>query len=103
MSSPLKDRITEDMKAAMRAKDDRLLAIRGLLAACKQREIDERIVLDDVAVVAIVDKQIKRRRATSKGSFSLTRIVVMSVGVRKWKVHRLSRSDMLVSQQSPAL
>ena len=59
----LKDRITEDMKAAMRAKDaPRLLTIRGLLAACKQREVDERIVLDDAAVVAIVDKLVKQRR-----------------------------------------
>jgi uncharacterized protein YqeY len=59
----LKDRITEDMKAAMRAKDaDRLLAIRGLLAACKQREVDERIVLDDAAVVGIVDKLVKQRK-----------------------------------------
>ena len=59
----LKDRITEDMKAAMRAKDaDRLLAIRGLLAALKQREVDEPIVLDDAAVVAIVDKLIKQRK-----------------------------------------
>ena len=64
MTAPsLKDRITEDMKAAMRAKDsDRLLAIRMLLAACKQREVDERIVLDDAAVVSIVDKQLKQRR-----------------------------------------
>ena len=61
--STLKDRITEDMKSAMRAKDsERLLAIRMLLAACKQREVDERIVLDDAAVVAIVDKQIKQRK-----------------------------------------
>ena len=59
----LKDRITDDMKAAMRAKDaDRLLTIRGLLAALKQREVDERIVLDDAAVVAIVDKLAKQRR-----------------------------------------
>lgn len=59
----LKDRITEDMKAAMRAKDSaRLSAIRMLLAACKQREVDERITLDDAAVVAIVDKLIKQRR-----------------------------------------
>ena len=59
----LKDRITEDMKAAMRAKDaDRLLAIRGLLAACKQREVDERIVLDDAAVIAIIDKLVKQRK-----------------------------------------
>ena len=59
----LKDRITEDMKAAMRARQaDRLLAIRGLLAAIKQREVDERIVLDDAAVVAIVDKLVKQRK-----------------------------------------
>ena len=59
----LKDRITEDMKAAMRAKEaDRLGAIRMLLAALKQREVDERIVLDDAAVVAIVDKLVKQRK-----------------------------------------
>jgi len=59
----LKDRVTEDMKAAMRAKDaPRLLTIRGLLAACKQREVDERIVLDDAAVIGLVDKQIKQRK-----------------------------------------
>ena len=59
----LKDRITDDMKAAMRAKDaPRLLTIRGLLAAIKQREVDERIVLDDGAVVAIVDKLVKQRK-----------------------------------------
>ncbi len=61
--SPLKERITEDMKTAMRAKDaERLGTIRMLLAACKQREVDERIELDDVAVVAIVDKLIKQRK-----------------------------------------
>ncbi|MFM7848442.1 MAG: GatB/YqeY domain-containing protein [Rubrivivax sp.] len=59
----LKDRITDDMKAAMRAKDaERLSTIRMLLAACKQREVDERIVLDDAAVVGIVDKLIKQRK-----------------------------------------
>ncbi len=59
----LKDRITDDMKAAMRAKEAaRLLAIRGLLAAIKQREVDERITLDDVAVVAIIDKLVKQRK-----------------------------------------
>jgi uncharacterized protein len=59
----LKDRITDDMKAAMKAKDsERLSAIRMLLAACKQREVDERIALDDAAVVAIVDKLIKQRK-----------------------------------------
>ena len=59
----LKDQITEDMKTAMRAKDsERLGTIRLLLAACKQKEVDERIVLDDVAVIAIIDKMIKQRK-----------------------------------------
>ncbi|MEY8877080.1 MAG: GatB/YqeY domain-containing protein [Leptothrix sp. (in: b-proteobacteria)] len=59
----LKDRITEDMKNAMRAKDaERLGTIRLLLAALKQKEVDERIVLDDAMVVAIVDKLIKQRK-----------------------------------------
>jgi len=59
----LKDQITEDMKNAMRAKDSaRLGAIRLLLAAAKQKEVDERMVLDDIAMVAIVDKLIKQRK-----------------------------------------
>jgi len=59
----LKERIHEDMKTAMRAKDaPRLLTIRGLLAAVKQREVDERITLDDAAVVAIVDRLCKQRK-----------------------------------------
>lgn len=59
----LKDRITDDMKTAMRARDaDRLLVVRGLLAAIKQREIDERICLDDDAVTAVVERLIKQRR-----------------------------------------
>ena len=59
----LKDQITEDMKTAMRAKDsERLGTIRLLLAACKQREVDERIVLTDADVVALVDKLIKQRK-----------------------------------------
>jgi hypothetical protein len=59
----LKDRITDDMKAALRAKQaDRLSTIRMLLAAVKQREVDERITLDDAQVVGVVDKLIKQRR-----------------------------------------
>ena len=59
----LKERITEDMKAAMRAKDaPRLGAIRLLLAAIKQREVDERIELDDAQVVGVVDKLAKQRK-----------------------------------------
>lgn len=59
----LKDQITEDMKTAMRAKDsERLGTIRLLLAALKQKEVDERIVLDDTQVIAIIDKLIKQRK-----------------------------------------
>ena len=59
----LKERITEDMKAAMRAKDsERLGTIRLLTAAMKQKEVDERIELDDLAVIAIVDKMLKQRK-----------------------------------------
>ncbi|MFC7408175.1 GatB/YqeY domain-containing protein [Hydrogenophaga atypica] len=59
----LKDQITEDMKTAMRAKDSaRLGTIRLLQAAMKQKEVDERITLDDAAVIAIVDKLVKQRK-----------------------------------------
>jgi uncharacterized protein YqeY len=59
----LKERITEDMKAAMRGREaDRLSAIRLLLAAIKQKEVDERVALDDTAVTSIVEKLIKQRR-----------------------------------------
>ena len=59
----LKNRITEDMKTAMRAKDSaRLSAIRMLLAAIKQREVDERIELADADVLTVIDKMIKQRR-----------------------------------------
>jgi uncharacterized protein YqeY len=59
----LKARITDDMKAAMRAKETvRLGAIRLLLAAMKQKEVDERVELDDAAVAVIVEKLLKQRR-----------------------------------------
>jgi uncharacterized protein YqeY len=59
----LKLQISEDMKTAMRAKDSsRLGAVRLLLAAIKQKEVDERIELDDVAVIAIVEKLLKQRK-----------------------------------------
>jgi uncharacterized protein YqeY len=59
----LKNQITEDMKTAMRAKDsERLGTIRLLLAAMKQKEVDERVELDDPMVVAIVDKLVKQRK-----------------------------------------
>ncbi len=59
----LKDRINDDMKAAMRAREtERLATIRLLLAAIKQREVDERTTLDDAAVTAVIDKMIKQRK-----------------------------------------
>lgn len=59
----LKDRITEDMKQAMRAKDQaRLDTIRMLLAAIQRREVDERITLDDAQVMAVIEKQIRQSR-----------------------------------------
>jgi uncharacterized protein YqeY len=61
--SSLKDRITEDMKAAMRAKDaERLGTIRMITSAIKQREVDERIQLDDTQVLAVIEKMIKMRK-----------------------------------------
>ena len=59
----LKDQISDDMKTAMRAKDtQRLGTIRLLLAAIKQKEVDERVTLDDAGVVAVVDKMLKQRK-----------------------------------------
>jgi uncharacterized protein YqeY len=60
---PLRDQVNEDMKAAMKAREaEKLAAIRLLLAALKQREVDERITLDDAAVIAVVEKMIKQRK-----------------------------------------
>jgi len=59
----LKARITDDMKNAMRAKEtERLATIRLLTAAIKQKEVDERIELDDAAVVGVIDKMVKQRK-----------------------------------------
>ena len=63
----LKIRLQEEMKDAMRAKaKERLVVIRGVLAAIKQREIDEQIELDDIQVLAILDKLVKQRRDSSQ-------------------------------------
>ena len=60
---PLKDRITEDMKTAMRAGEkERLATIRLILSAIKQREVDERITLDDSQVLAAIEKMVKQRK-----------------------------------------
>ena len=59
----LKDQITEDMKTAMRAKDsERLATIRLLMAAIKQKEVDERVELDDAMVVGVIDRMVKQRK-----------------------------------------
>ena len=59
----LKEQITEDMKSAMRAKEaERLATVRLLLAAIKQKEVDEQIQLDDAGVIAVVDKMLKQRK-----------------------------------------
>jgi uncharacterized protein YqeY len=59
----LKERITEDMKAAMRASEkERLSTIRMVQAAIKQREVDERITLDDAQVIAVLEKMVKQRK-----------------------------------------
>lgn len=63
MSSPIKERIVEDMKTAMRSHEkERLATIRLIMAALKQREVDERITLTDEHVLAILNKMIKQRR-----------------------------------------
>jgi uncharacterized protein YqeY len=98
----LKDHITEDMKAAMRAKDaERLGTIRLLLAACKQKEVDERVVLDDAAVVAIVDKLIKQRKDSIAAYVSAARQDLADKEEAELKVlqaylpERLSADDVL--------
>ncbi|WP_028202977.1 GatB/YqeY domain-containing protein [Paraburkholderia nodosa] len=59
----LKDQINDDMKTAMRAREsERLATIRLLLAAIKQREVDERVTLDDAGITAVIDKMIKQRK-----------------------------------------
>lgn len=61
--SPLKSRLSDEMKAAMRAKDaPRLATLRFLLAAVKQKEVDDRLELSDADIVAILEKQVKQRR-----------------------------------------
>jgi uncharacterized protein YqeY len=67
MADSLKDQLTADMKDAMRSKDkERLGTVRLILAAIKQREVDERIELDDTQVLAVLDKMVKQRRDSIK-------------------------------------
>ncbi len=97
----LKDQITEDMKTAMRAKDSaRLGTIRLLQAAMKQKEVDERVTLDDVAVIAIVDKLIKQRKDSiaayaQAGRQDLAAVEAAEIEVLKvYLPHRLSADEI---------
>jgi uncharacterized protein YqeY len=90
----LKDRITEDMKSAMRAGEkDRLSCIRMLQAGIKQREVDERITLDDAQVLAVIDKMIKQRKES---------VVQFEAGNRADLVAKESAEIALLSNYLPA-
>ena len=99
----LKEQITEDMKAAMRAKDmERLGTIRLLTAAMKQKEVDERVVLDDAAIVAIVDKLIKQRKDSIEAFLKAERQELADKEAAEMKVlqaylpQRMSADEVLV-------
>jgi len=90
----LKERITEDMKNAMRAKDsERLATIRMITAGIKQREVDERISLDDVQVLSVVEKMIKTRKES---------IVQFQAGNRPDLVEKESKEVALLQSYLPA-
>jgi uncharacterized protein YqeY len=90
----LKDRVTEDMKAAMRAKDsERLGTIRMITAAIKQREVDERITLDDTQVLSVIEKMIKTRKES---------IVQFKSGGREDLVARETREVELLQGYLPS-
>ena len=105
--SALKERISEDMKAAMRAKDTaRLGTIRLLQAAMKQKEVDERIELDDAAVIAIVDKLIKQRKDSVAAYESANRQDLADIERNEMKVlevylpQRLSAEEITAAVQA---
>ena len=103
----LKDQITEDMKTAMRAKDSaRLGTIRLLMAAMKQKEVDERVELDDTTVIAIVDKLIKQRKDSVTAYLSANRQDLADVESAEMKVlevylpQRLSAEEITLAVQA---
>ena len=99
----LKDKITEDMKTAMRAKDaERLGTIRLLLSAIKQKEVDERVVVDDVAVIAIVDKLIKQRKDSITAFESANRQDLADIEARELKVLEVYLPVRLTSDEVTA-
>ena len=103
----LKEQITEDMKTAMRAKDsERLGTIRLLQAAMKQKEVDERVTLDDTAVIAIVDKLIKQRKDSVAAYESANRQDLADIERNEMKVlevylpQRLSAEEITAAVQA---
>ncbi len=90
----LKERITEDMKTAMRAKDsERLATIRMITSAIKQIEVDERIALDDARVLAVVEKMIKTRKEA---------IAQFQAGNRPDLVEKENKEVVLLAEYLPA-
>ncbi len=103
----LKEQITEDMKTAMRAKDTaRLGTIRLLQAAMKQKEVDDRVELDDTAVIAIVDKLIKQRKDSVAAYESANRQDLADIERNEMKVlevylpQRLSAEEITAAVQA---
>lgn len=100
----LKDQVTEDMKTAMRAHDSaRLGTVRLLLAAVKQKEVDERVVVDDAALIAIIDKMIKQRKDSITAFTQARRMDLADKETAEIKVleaylpQRLSAQEVVVS------
>ena len=99
----LKAQITEDMKTAMRAKDSvRLGTIRLLQAAMKQKEVDERVELDDVMVIAIVDKLIKQRKDSVAAYVSAQRQDLADIESAEMKVLEVYLPQRLSAEEIKA-
>ena len=99
----LKDLINEDMKTAMRAKDSvRLGTIRLLQAALKQKEVDERITLDDAAVISIVDKLIKQRKDSIAAFEKANRQDLADIEIAELKVLEVYLPARLSAQEIEA-
>ncbi len=99
----LKAQITEDMKTAMRAKDSvRLSTIRLLQAAMKQKEVDERVELDDAMVIAIVDKLIKQRKDSVAAYLSAQRQDLADVESAEMKVLEVYLPQRLSAEEITA-
>jgi uncharacterized protein YqeY len=99
----LKDQINEDMKTAMRAKDSvRLGTIRLLQAALKQKEVDERITLDDAAVIGIVDKLIKQRKDSIAAFEKANRQDLADIEIAELKVLEVYLPARLSAQEIEA-